>query len=529
MANTDTRIAFSFRARLVIVMTMLLIGSFAMVQYLNQRTQREVQAALEHQKRKFDETFFAHVSDITQATNFALESLKKNRYIYELLEEPEYQSILDRNSIRHVLVVEENGLVADGSERELIDEKIQVPVVEGAAPLGWVQKGDPAAALEGEADSHLFETYWTRVETRRVDDGSMQVYWIAIVVSNAQVATTIEESQRDVAAVVESTAMGQSRLTLGVFALAAALAVVLVWRFTRPLQRLSAAAERVARGDLDFAVDIRRRDEIGQLAETFNGMISGLKAKSELEERLNNAERAAVIGRLTSAIAHEIRNPLNFITLSVDHVRSKFPPAAPRDRERFERLLGSVKEETGRLNRLVNDVLNFGRPASLNVRTVDLREIVDAVIGVVRTQAEEQGVEIETVRPDEPVEVEADGEKLKSCISNVVINAVQAMPTGGRLRVEVTGDPDEARVRVSDTGVGIPAEALDRVFEPYYSTKDTGTGLGLAVTRKIVDEHGGRIRVESTPGEGTTFEVDLPRRRTRAGEQERPSLAGMRS
>jgi signal transduction histidine kinase len=403
MSQGRSRIGFSFRARLVVVMTALLLGSFAMVQYLAERAQREVEQALAEQKRTVDATFFAHVTAITQANNFALKSISNQSFIYELLELPEYQGVLDRTSIKHILVADEKGLITDASERELHEETIEVPQSGGSSPLGLVQKGDPAARLAGGDDDEYLETYWTRVETTRRDDGAKQVFWIAIVVSNAQVVSKIELSQRDVAAVVASTAMWQSRLTLGVFALAAALAILLVWRFTRPLQLLSAAAQRVANGDLDFSVDIRRRDEMGQLAETFNGMIGGLKSKAELEDRLNNAERAAVIGRLTSAIAHEIRNPLNFITLSIDHVRTKFPPTDTKDRERFDRLLGSVKEETGRLNRLVNDVLNFGRPASLNVRSVDLREIVDGIIGIVRTQAEEQGIEIETNLPDAAV------------------------------------------------------------------------------------------------------------------------------
>jgi signal transduction histidine kinase len=287
--------------------------------------------------------------------------------------------------------------------------------------------------------------------------------------------------------------------------------LVLVWRFTRPIHQLSEAAERVASGDLDFRVDIHRRDEMGQLATTFNEMIGGLKAKSELEERLNTAERAAVIGRLASAVAHEIRNPLNFINLSIDHVRSKYAPEGERDRERFDRLLGSIKEEIARLNRLVNDVLNFGRPANLNNRAFDLRATVDPVLALVRAQADQQGIEIETQLPEKPVMVAADAEKLKSCFSNIVINAIQAMPDGGLLSIDMREDAERVVVRFVDTGPGIPEDALDRVFEPYYSTKDTGTGLGLAVTRKIVDEHGGQIRVESTPGDGTTFEVELPR------------------
>jgi signal transduction histidine kinase len=528
MSENQRRVTFSFRARLVIVMTVLLLGSFAMVQYLNQSAQRKVREALDAQRVVVGQTFFDHANDINQATTFALQSFKTTEYIDEILKQPEYQNAINRNRIRHILVVEPTGQIKDSTEPELRDKFVKVPGANGGAPLGRVERGDPVASLEPSEDDDTCDTYWTRVETKRVDTNSKQVFWIAIVASNRDVNRTIEDSQHEVASVMESTAMAQSRLTLGIYGLAVALAIFLGYRFTRPINLLSNAAERVARGDLDFTVNITRRDEMGQLADTFNGMIGGLKAKASLEERLNNAERAAVIGRLTSAIAHEIRNPLNFINLSIDHVRTKFAPAEPRDRDRFDGLLGSIKEEVARLNRLVTDVLTFGRPASLNVRTVNLVRIADEVIALVRTKADEQGVAIETRVPDRAVEIEADAEKLKSCFANIVINAVQAMPDGGRLVVAIECDEGACHLRFSDTGPGIPEEALDRVFEPYYSTKDTGTGLGLAVTKKIVEEHGGRIRVESAPGEGTTFEVDLPRERSGAGARERVTLAGMK-
>ncbi len=533
MSENQKRVVFSFRARLVIVMTVLLLGSFALVQYLNQRAQNQVQDALEQQKVRVDDTFFAHVTDITQATTFALECIPKREYMYEILKEPEYKNAINRERMRHLLIVEPSGEITDSIDPDLRHSIIRVPDVAAGAPGGRVERGNAVDALVDDADpnSEMEDTYWTRIEVFPTDSGekqAKQITWIAIVVSNRDVVQTIEESQHQVADVIETTALTQSRLTLGIFALAVVLTILLVYRFTRPIRQLSDAAERVAGGDLEFAVDITRRDEMGQLARTFNGMISGLKAKAELEDRLNNAERAAVIGRLTSAIAHEIRNPLNFINLSIDRVRTKYPPTDENDRERFDKLLGSIKEETGRLNRLVTDVLNFGRPASLNVRTFDLRQTVEAVLAIVRTPAEEQGVEIVSDVPFKEVMVEADAEKLKSCFSNIAINAVQAMPDGGRLLITIDGDDRECRVVFKDSGVGIPEEALDRVFEPYYSTKDTGTGLGLAVTKKIVEEHGGRIRVESAPGEGTTFEIDLPRERKGSPARERRTLAGVK-
>lgn len=525
MARKNLRIIFSFRARLLAVMTVLLLMTLALVQYFNYRAQDEIQQALLAQKESVNSTIDEFSTDTTVATNFALMSLNDRDYIFDLLATPEYQNVINRDRIRHILVVTEEGEIYDASEADLKGKVISVPEAAQSQPVGAVLKGDPVAQFE-QGEQGPAETRWVRVETRSNEDGSRQFWWIAIVASTAEVTNTIITSQRHVADVVESTAGVRWKLTLGVFVLAVGVMFLLVWRFTRPILQLSEAAERVAGGDLDFRVPIVRRDEMGQLASTFNEMIGGLKAKSELEERLNNAERAAVIGRLTSAIAHEIRNPLNFINLSIDHVRTKFEPSDEQDRQRFDRLLGSIKEELTRLKRLVNDVLNFGRPANLNARKFDLRTTIEPVVTLVRATADQQGVEIETSLPETAIEVEGDAEKLKSCLSNIVINAIQAMPEGGRLTIAMERDDSHALVRFSDTGMGIPDDALDRVFEPYYSTKDTGTGLGLAVTKKIVDEHGGRVRVDSKPGDGTTFEVELPTAGASAEAREQLSAVG---
>ena len=523
MTPSDRPIWFSFRLRLVVVMTTLLLATLALVLYLNQRAQVAVQDALSRQKVTVNETFSSHLTDVTQATNFALMSLNQSAYIDEILDKPEYANAINRERIRRILIVLDDGVIYDSTEKELRDKKIELPVVSGDLPLGLVKPGDPAVGLLGSPSppDDALETYWVRVRTRDTVGGEQQSQWIAIVVSNRQVLATIDQSQREVADVVESVAGVRWKLTLGVFALAVALTVLLVWRFSWPIRQLAEAAERVARGDLDFAVHVTRRDEVGQLGRTFNTMLDGLRAKAELEDRLNNAERAAVIGRLTSAIAHEVRNPLNFINLSIDRVRSKYPPSDASDRQAFDKLLGTIKEETGRLNRLVTDVLNFGRPANLNKRTFDLGAGIEGVLEIVRAQADAQGVRIDARIPETPVEILADAQKMTSCFSNIVINAVQAMPDGGILTVTVENNGDHVVVCVGDTGHGVPLDALDRVFEPYYSTKDTGTGLGLAVTKKIVEEHGGRISASSAPGSGTTFEVELP-----SAEAQIPGLDG---
>jgi signal transduction histidine kinase len=292
--------------------------------------------------------------------------------------------------------------------------------------------------------------------------------------------------------------------------LALAIAVIIGWSFTKPIQALAWSARRVAAGDLDFQVEVERRDEVGQLAGTFNEMIAGLKSKRELEDKLNNAERQAAIGRLTQAVAHEIRNPLNVINLSIDHVATKYAPEDEKRREQFTRILSSIRDEVARLKRLVNDLLNYGRPARLAVERFDIRKLIAETISLIQPQAEDQGVKVSLEEEKASVEVLGDRERLKSCFSNIAINALQAMPTGGHLSARVAKLNGVAEITVSDTGTGISEEALGKIFEPYFSTKQAGFGLGLAVTKTIVEEHKGSIEVKSRLNEGTTFTVRLP-------------------
>jgi signal transduction histidine kinase len=217
-----------------------------------------------------------------------------------------------------------------------------------------------------------------------------------------------------------------------------------------------------------------------------------------------------VIGRLTAAVAHEIRNPLNVINLSIDHVSTKFPPADPNERLQFTRILSSVKDEIARLKHLVSDLLNYGRPAQLAVRVIDIRELVQETMALIRPQAEAQSVTLEVEEDQSPVEVLGDRERLKSCLSNITINALQAMPSGGCLIAQVHRHDGFVEVNLRDNGVGISQDAISKIFEPYFSTKQSGFGLGLAVTKKIVEEHQGSIEVTSEINRGTTFSLRIP-------------------
>ncbi|HEV2707189.1 MAG TPA: ATP-binding protein, partial [Pyrinomonadaceae bacterium] len=188
-------------------------------------------------------------------------------------------------------------------------------------------------------------------------------------------------------------------------------------------------------------------------------------------------------------------------------------PPDEQKRELVARLTDQLKTEVARINTRITEFLKYTRPASLELRPLDLREVVSDSLRMVEVQAEDSGIltRLDTDANARTV-VYGDAESLRSLFTNLIFNGMQAMEgaEGGRLTVWLTSEDGRARVRISDTGRGIAPENVSQIFEPYFSTKETGTGLGLAIAKKSVEEHGGTISVESRPGEGTTFTVELP-------------------
>jgi nitrogen fixation/metabolism regulation signal transduction histidine kinase len=294
-----------------------------------------------------------------------------------------------------------------------------------------------------------------------------------------------------------------------VFALGIGIAIFLSMRYTEPIHSVVDAARRVAAGDFDQNLPVDRKDEIGELTGSFNFMLQRLRENKRLEERLREAEHLSAVGQLSRSIAHEIRNPLNFISLSIDHIREKYPPSARADAENFDALLSSVKQEIHRLNRLVSDFLDYGKPLKLDIQRTQVDRMLDDVVEIIRAKAAGDGVEIRTQYEFSP-DLMVDPELMKTCIMNVLTNAFQAMPEGGILTIRTGRDDGKFFLSVADTGVGVAQENLSKVFEPFYTTKDNGLGLGLATTKRIVEEHGGKIEIRSEGGTGSNVIISLP-------------------
>ncbi len=352
---------------------------------------------------------------------------------------------------------------------------------------------------------------------------------IPIVVGDRRVGyLLITRILDDFSALSKSALMTRLLATFGVFAVGMLLSLFLSSSFSRPIQDLTQAAQRVASGDLAAAVPPGGGDEMGSLTRAFNEMVERLRENKRLEERLHFAERSTAMGRLASAVAHEIRNPLNFINLSIDHVRGKLAPEDPDRRESFDTILGNVKSEISRLNRLVGDFLSFGKPMRLDSRPCAVDKIVRDVAALVDHKARDQGIVLNVESEAGLPEVVADAELLKTCFLNLMINAVDAMPGGGFLSASIgrvsTDAGESIQVSITDTGSGMTAEEVDTAFEPYFSTKDTGLGLGLALTRKIVEDHGGAISLESVHGRGTSARISIPLAARPAEERPREAV-----
>ncbi|HEV2426246.1 MAG TPA: ATP-binding protein [Terriglobia bacterium] len=291
----------------------------------------------------------------------------------------------------------------------------------------------------------------------------------------------------------------------------------LAFQFTRPISKLVNATTRVAQGDLTVSLPDSGSDEMGRLARTFNEMVARLRESRQLQERLSEAEKLSLLGRFAGTVAHEVRNSLNFINLSIDQTRAKHLGVGTARAREIERNLARVKDEVLRLNHLVNDFLAAGRQSPPELAPCDIGTVIEEAVAMVEKQAHTQAISLSIDLPPALPHLQADARQMKTCFLNILTNAVQAMPRGGHIGVSASllasngnANPGRLQLCFSDTGPGIPPEDRERIFAPYFSTKATGFGLGLAITRKIVEEHGGRISATEAGTGGTLMVVELP-------------------
>jgi two-component system, NtrC family, nitrogen regulation sensor histidine kinase NtrY len=280
-------------------------------------------------------------------------------------------------------------------------------------------------------------------------------------------------------------------------------------RVSRPVEELARAAEEVASGSWDARVPVRGRDEVAVLARSFNHMTEELENQ---RERLVQSERVAAWRELARRLAHELKNPLFPLQLTVENLsRARQLPAAEFD-EVFNESTQTLSMEIGNLKKIIGRFSDFSKMPKPELERIDARDVVGRVRSLYVVSSEDgPKVEIVTDVEDAPMPLMADPELLHRALSNLVLNAKDAMPEGGTVTISARNRDSNVEIRVVDTGQGLTPEECERLFTPYYTTKQHGTGLGLAIVQSVVTDHAGTIAVESGEGRGATFVITLPR------------------
>jgi len=494
----------SFRVRLLLLLAALLMVTLGVQYYVNLRSVRSNTKFIVEQQKA-----------IMAGVALGVNSLSSGLYLDQMRDQAQ-QPLLGEQAerVKNVLIVDDEGNIKDSLDKN------QIPRMNSDKSISYVKVKDislpplrPAVELPYE---HVPLPEGMSVAQQKTADDPGAFYFPVTTTNGRRHVIVVLGSANSLMTIFQRQARQSLLYTLAVLLVTTCLTAIVVWRFTRPIKFLSVGARRVAGGDFAFRVPTSgRQDEMGELTELFNDMTIKLGRTRELEAQLYNAEKAVVVSRLASAIAHEIRNPLNYINLTLDHLRATFAPTDPGKQEKFASLTKQLKVEVARINSRITEFLNYSRPAKLEPQPLDLFAAASDAMRIFEVQAAESNVETRVEKQGDVPPVLADAISLRSALTNLIINGFQAMDSnGGRLSVVLSSEDDGrlARIDVTDSGRGIAAEDISKVFEPYYSTKETGTGLGLAIVKKAVDDHNGTISVKSKVGEGTTFTITLPTR-----------------
>jgi two-component system, NtrC family, sensor kinase len=445
----------------------------------NQR-RLEVQVAIDAALRSLEDFSLSRANDSTAATQRLTSRVAAQNGI-----------VSARQNLRDALSAVDQYLASEPNPRrqgEFEDYRREIVEMEGrvvavAAGLGT----EPASRADAEHQSdrslaNLLSSFH-RLKTNLRSRGN-------------QVAAELSNNERR--------AVDTALLLTGLGLLLAVGAALLVLRTLWPLRVLREHARQIAGGDYGRRSGVRSHDEIGDLAREFNAMAHAIE---EREHKLIRSERLATVGRMAAHITHEVRNPLASVGLYLELLSDEIGEDKPEAR----RLVTSLSNEVDRLSEITETYLRFVRLPKPKLEREDLGALASSVLEFSRGELSLAQIKLELAIPPDLPEALIDESQIRQALLNLVRNAKEAMPEGGRIRVEVSAlDAGWLRLSVADSGPGISAENLGKIFDPFFSTKDKGTGLGLALVQQIVSEHGGRIEVDLPPDGGTVFSLVLP-------------------
>src|SRR5260370_536763 len=396
-----SRLLNSFRVRLLLLLAVLLMLTLSVQYYVSLRSVRSNTQLIVEQQRA-----------IMAGVALGVNSLSSDLYLDRMREQTE-QPPFSEQDVKNVLIVDENGYIIDSLDKN------QIPVQNPDKSIRYVKIKDISmpplrSAVELPSESAPLPEGLTI--GRQITEGEAGAFYFPVETTKGRrYVIVVLGPANTLMAILRRQARKSLLYTLAVLLATTCLTAIVVWRFTRPIESLSAAARRVAGGDFSFRVPTSgRHDEMGELSELFNDMTVKLGRTRELEAQLYNAEKAVVVSRLASAIAHVIRNPLNYINLTLDHLRDTCAPEDPEKQEKFNALTKQLKSEVARINTRITEFLNYSRPAKLEPQSLDLVAVARDAMSIFEVQAAESHVEARVDTQGDVPSVMADGESLRS-------------------------------------------------------------------------------------------------------------------
>ncbi len=476
MIKLGLRIRFFLYSNTLIAVTMTLVAVLGTI-----HERRTLYEAIVSRGKSLIEAMAISISEFDQQRSPSEAEIGQltDRFVVEIMNR-------NRDVMRYVIVTDAAGITSHSSGTQPVGRVFDRALTGGNVPSQLPEFED--LVVDGE------EVLEVRTVLSAADgsEGALAVGFSLL---------PIERKVRDVA--------GQTALMALILMLGNSIMTALyVETLIRPILNLNQMMKRAGEGNLTVRAPTRRGDEVAELAEVFNLMMDELEASREREElqrvQLAHTEKMAAVGTLAAGVAHEVNNPLAGVLASIENMVDN-----PDDQEMRDRYLRLIADGLKRIERTVANLLNFARPREILREPTSINHNLRHVVELVGYQLRAHGVEVEMDFDSSPAVVEADHFQMEQLFLNLVLNALDAMREGGTLylRTRVRGGKVMAEVR--DTGHGIPAEIRDRVFDPFFTTREVGegTGLGLAVSGSIVAAHGGKIEIETTVGRGTTFRV----------------------
>ncbi len=402
--------------------------------------------------------------------------------------------------IRSLRILDQQGQILRSVDREEIGKRIDLPLLQSHLrneSTLFEQKRD------GEPVLSFMKPFPNRSQCQRCHDAQKKINgYLVLDVSIQPVEELVSSSQR---------------LILGGMGVALLLVVgsilLITSRWVRaPLSKVMGAMKRVEEGDLEARVRLTSGDELGRVAQTFNSMVETIqKNKKDLEilhqRELERTQRMATLGELAEALAHEIRNPLAGVSAAAKLICEGLKKDDPH-----AKVFEEIHSQADRIEKIVSNLLQFARKTTPQYSLLDVEEIIERTLQLFSFQFEKQRIHVEREFQSNLPWIYGDPNQTQQVLMNIILNAIQSMPEGGKVQFKTSFLPEDGMVHlaIADTGKGIPEENLPKIFKPFYSTKAKGAGLGLAIVEKIVQEHGGKVAISSKAEVGTTVEISLP-------------------